>query len=130
MKKIKIFLASSNELLADREAFEREIYRKSKTWIDKGVSLHLEIWEDLSAAVSQSRSQDEYNKKIKEADIFVLLAYSKVGIYTAEEFGQAYELFKKNKKIRIFTYFKNSGKEKEGNLEEFKKELETIAVRI
>ena len=69
-EKIKIFLASSNELIIDREAFETKIYRKSKKWFDKGISLHLEIWEDLSARMSNTRSQDEYNKKIREPDLF------------------------------------------------------------
>jgi hypothetical protein len=68
MKKIKVFLASSNELIADRERFELEIYRKCKLWIDEGIFLDLEIWEDASAAMSPTRSQDEYNKLIRESD--------------------------------------------------------------
>ena len=44
MKKIKIFLASSNELNPEREKFEIEIYRKCKAWNDKGVFLHLDIF--------------------------------------------------------------------------------------
>ncbi|NTV45941.1 MAG: hypothetical protein HGB11_05365, partial [Chlorobiales bacterium] len=81
MKRIRIFLASSNELIAERERFEIEIYRKCKAWFDKEIFLHLDIWEDLSARMSDTRSQDEYNKKIREADLFVLLAYTKVGMY-------------------------------------------------
>ena len=37
MRKIKIFLASSNELKADREKFKIEIYRKCKTWFDRNL---------------------------------------------------------------------------------------------
>ncbi len=89
MKKITIFLASSNELKDQRDAFEREIYRKSKAWFDKGIFLHLEIWEDLSAKMSPTRSQDEYNKLIKkEADLFVLLARTKVGMLLATSIPQ------------------------------------------
>lgn len=106
MQKIKIFLASSEELKAEREQFEIAIYRKCKSWFEKGVFVHLDIWEDLSAKMSTTRSQDEYNKEIREADIFVLLAFSKVGIYTAEEFEQAFGQFKSTKKPFIFTYFK------------------------
>lgn len=110
MKKIKIFLASSAELKLDREQFEIEIYRKCKMWLDKGIFLHLEIWEDLSARMSTTRSQEEYNIMIREADLFVLLAHSKVGIYTAEEFETAFGQFKSTKKPFIFTYFKNTEK--------------------
>ena len=107
MKKIKIFLASSNKLKEERQLFEAEIYRKSKKWIDKGIFLHLDIWEDLSAKMSElGHSQKDYNEVVKEADIVVLLAYTKVGMYTAEEFETAYGQFQKTKKPFIFTYFK------------------------
>lgn len=126
MKKIKIFLASSNELISDRENFEREISRKNQLWINKGVHLKLEIWEDLSARMSSTRSQDEYNIKIKEADLFVLLAYSKVGMYTEEEFETAFGSFQKTKKPFIFTYFKDIKTEKDDSLEAFKTKLNAL----
>ena len=108
MRKIKIFLASSNELKVDREKFEIEVYRKCKAWFDQSIFLHLDIWEDLSARMSGTRSQDEYNKKIKEAELFVLLAYSKVGMYTDEEFDNAFGAFKNTQKPFIFTYFNSN----------------------
>jgi len=117
MKKIKIFLASSNELKEDRDQFEIEIYRKCKKWIDKGTFLHLDIWEDLSARMSKNGSQDEYNQKIKEADLFVLLAYSKVGMYSAEEFETAFGAFQETKKPFIYTYFKEINKDATDNIE-------------
>jgi hypothetical protein len=107
MQKIRIFLASSNELKADREQFEIAIYRKCKTLFDEGIFIHLDVWEDLSDAFSQTHSQDEYNKMVHEADIFVLLAYSKVGMYTAQEFEQAFGKFKAENKPFIFAYFKD-----------------------
>jgi hypothetical protein len=106
MKGIKIFLASSNELKPEREQFEIEIYRKSKAWFDRGTFLHLDIWEDLSARMSQTGSQSEYNKFVKDADLFVLLVWSKLGMYSAEEFETAFGEFKSAKKPFIFTYFK------------------------
>lgn len=107
MTKIRIFLASSNELLTDGERFEIEINRKNKLWHNKGVFLHLDIWEDLTARLSQSGLQAEYNEKVSQADVFVLLAYSKVGMYTAEEFEEAFKAFHQTYKPFIFTYFKN-----------------------
>ena len=41
MKKIKLFLASSEELKAEREQIEILVYRKNKEWIDKGIFLDL-----------------------------------------------------------------------------------------
>jgi hypothetical protein len=108
MKKIKIFLASSNELKPERESFEIEIYRKCKAWFDKSIFLHLDIWEDMTARLSATGSQSEYDKFVKDADLFVFLAYTKVGMYTGEEFENAFGQFNSTKKPFIYTYFKNT----------------------
>ena len=126
MKQIKIFLASSNELKDERDAFEREIYRKCKAWFTTGVFLYLDIWEDLSARMSLTRSQDEYNEKVKEADLFVLLAYSKVGMYTAEEFETAFGTFQSMQKPFIFTYFKDTDSTVDPSLDKFKDKLKAL----
>ncbi len=126
MKKIKIFLASSNELKSDRERFEIEIYRKCKAWFDKGIFLHLEIWEDLSSRMSSSCSQDEYNAQLREADLFVLLACNKVGMYTAEEFDEAFGAFKATNKPFIFTWFKEPTGTPDSSLDAFKKKLDGL----
>ena len=106
---IKIFLASSSELEQDRRDFEIFIGRKNKDWIAKGVFLHLVIWEDFFDAVSKTRLQDEYNKAIRECDVFVMLFFTKVGQYTEEEFEAAFGQFKATNKPFIFTYFRDGG---------------------
>ncbi len=123
MKRIKIFLASSSELKPERERFELEVYRKCKAWFDKGVFLHLDIWEDLSARMSLTGSQSEYNKFLEQADLFVFLAYSKVGMYTEEEFEHAFGQFKSTKKPFIFTYFKTPPENAADSLAHFKQKL-------
>lgn len=110
VKKIKIFLASSNELQAEREYFERKIYRKCKNWFEREIFMHLDIWEDLSTRMSVDGSQSEYSKLAQAADLFVLLAHTKVGMYTAEEFTTAFGQFQSTKKPFIFTYFKTLGR--------------------
>lgn len=125
MKKIKIFLASSLELKPERDQFEIEIYRKCKAWYDREVFLHLDIWEDLSARMSSTGSQSEYNKFVKECDLFVLLAYTKMGMYTAEEFDKAFGQFTQTQKPFIFTYFKTADKP-EPSLEDFKTRLSEL----
>ncbi len=123
MKKITIFLASSKELLPERENFETEIYRKSKAWSDKGVMLHLDIWEDMSGKMSQTSSQDEYNQRVKAADLFVILIYTKLGMYTEIEFDQAYQHFKEHNRPFIYTYFKESAAPVKDTVPAFKKKL-------
>jgi len=60
MQLIKIFLASSNELKAERDKFQKEITWKNSIWEDKGFKLQLNIWEDLSAQMSATGLQSEY----------------------------------------------------------------------
>ena len=69
----KLFLASSEELKEDRKEFELFINRKNKDWVQKGVFLELIVWEDFFDAVSKTRLQDEYNKAIRQCDLFVML---------------------------------------------------------
>jgi hypothetical protein len=127
MKKITLFLASSAELKPEREQFEIEIYRKCKAWLEKGVFLYLDIWEDLSARMGAEGSQSEYNKKVAAADLFILLAYSKVGMYTGEEFEKAFGQFQSKEKPFIFTYFKTlDGIVTDPSLEAFHQKLKAL----
>ena len=103
----RIFLASSQELKEDRQQFEIFVNRKNKELVTKGVFLELVIWEDFLDALSPTRLQDEYNKAIRESEVFVMLFATKVGKYTEEEFETAFGQFRATSKPIIFTYFKN-----------------------
>ena len=133
MQKKKLFLASSSELIEDRKEFEIFINRKNKDWVGQGVFLELIVWEDFLDAVAQSRLQDEYNKAIRDCDIFVMLFCTKVGKYTEEEFETAFGQFKATHKPLIFTYFKeaeintgNANKKDLMSLWAFQEKLDTL----
>jgi len=98
MQTKKLFLASSSELQEDRKEFEIFINRKNKEWVSQGGFIELIVWEDFLDAVSQTRLQDEYNQAIRECDVFVMLFFTKVGKYTAEEFETAFGQFKATNK--------------------------------
>ena len=106
MKK-KIFLASSSELREDRQQFESLVSRQNNEWYGRGAYLEVVLWEDFLDAMSQTRLQDEYNRAVRESDIFVMLFSTKVGKYTEEEFGTAFGQFKDTNRPLIFTYFKD-----------------------
>jgi hypothetical protein len=109
MKTIKIFLASTNELANDRKAFEIFLYQKSKLWQkERNIFFELQNWEDFNDAMDTSRLQDKYNASIRNCDIFVMLFWTKVGIYTNEEFETAYAHFMKTTTPLIYTYFKSA----------------------
>ena len=103
----KIFLASSSELKLDREQFEIFINRKNKSLNDKGIFLELVVWEYFLDTMSRTRLQDEYNRAIRESDIFVMLFSTKVGQYTEEEFETAFGQLQSTSRPLIYTYFKD-----------------------
>ncbi|MDN3588198.1 hypothetical protein QWY86_16055 [Pedobacter aquatilis] len=107
IKVVRLFLASSAELKADRDQFEIFINRENNNLVSKGIFLRLTVWEDFLDAVSSTRLQDEYNKAIRQCDIFVSLFHTKTGRYTEEEFDLALETFKTTGKPITYTYFKN-----------------------
>lgn len=107
MQYIKIFLASSEELKADRVAFELMLGQLNQDWVQRDIFFRLVVWENFIDAMSKDGLQQEYNKAIRDCDIFVLLFYTKVGRYTAEEFETAFGAFQAGNKPLIYTYFKD-----------------------
>ena len=102
----KIFIASSMELSEDRRAFRELIMEQNNAWHEQGAFLQVVGWEHFLDAVSPTRLQDEYNKAIRDCDIFVLLFHSKVGKYSREEFEIALMQFRSTGQPLIYTYCK------------------------
>jgi hypothetical protein len=130
---VTIFLASSAELRDDREKFEQFIGRKNKILIEQDRFIKLVIWEDFIDNMSKTRLQDEYNRAVRESDIFVMLFATKVGKYTREEFETAFGQFQESGKPWIYTYFKTApvdlsdvSEEDFLSLKAFQKKLETL----
>jgi Leucine-rich repeat (LRR) protein len=105
---VKIFLASSSELKEDRDGFELHFRQVNDRWLKKGIYLQILRWENFLDAMSETRLQEEYNKEVKNCDIFVSLFKTKTGKCTEEEFDVAHERFKAKQKPFIYTYFKNA----------------------
>ncbi|HFA51570.1 MAG TPA: hypothetical protein ENJ95_21350, partial [Bacteroidetes bacterium] len=127
METIRIFIASSSELEADRKAFRNFLAVENDRLHKKGVYLELVQWEHFLDAVSHTRMQEEYNVELKKCDIVVCLFFRKAGKYTAEEFETALQQFKETGKPLIYTYFKKDLNEAaEESLDQFKKYLADI----
>ena len=107
MDTIRIFIASSSELLEDRKEFRDFLSVENDRLHSKGVYLKLVQWENFLDAISQTSLQDEYNKDLKNAQIVICLFFTKTGKYTQEEFDKALQQFKETGSPLIFTYFKS-----------------------
>ena len=108
LRKVRIFLASSSELWRDRDEFERYFREQNDSLVDHGVYLAIVRWENSLDAMSETRLQDEYNKALRECDVFVSLCFTKTGKFTEEEFDVAHGQFVTTKRPLIYTYFKDS----------------------
>ncbi len=104
---VRIFLASSSELAAERAAIEIRVNRINKQLQPRGVFLHLEIWEDFIDTVSRARKQDDYNAAIRQCDLFVILVHHWLGKYSAEEFETAHTAFMDSGRPLILVYLKD-----------------------
>ncbi|MEZ4921182.1 MAG: tetratricopeptide repeat protein [Saprospiraceae bacterium] len=121
MKTTRLFIASSNELEADRKAFREYLSVLNEHLNKKGIHLELKQWEYLPDQLSDQSKQDEYNAVLQECELMVCLFHTKAGKYTQEEFFMALNSFKERGKPRIFVYKKNcaDGEQEEQSLADF-----------
>ena len=125
MKTIKIFLASSEELEDDRNAFGNLVRKLNKTYEKRGIHLELFEWEDYDAAYNDRRKQDEYNDEVRASDMFLAVFHRVAGKYTIEEFDVATEEFRRRGLPKSYVYCKDlqTGDVESQELKEFKKRL-------
>jgi len=125
MKTITIFLASSEELENDREAFGNLVRRLNKTYEKRGIHLELFDWEGYDAAYNDRRKQDEYNDQVRASDMFLAVFHHVAGRFTLEEFDVAVEEFRKKSSPRIYVYCKDLSKYEVASkeLQEFQERL-------
>ena len=106
-KEIKLFLASSEELKHDRDAFELHFRRHNDHLKKQGFYLKVIRWENFLDTMSRYGLQEMYNREARNCDIFISLFMTKTGQYTEEEFNAAYKSYLQDGKPFVYTYFKN-----------------------
>ena len=109
----KVFLASSNELADDRKHFDDYIHKINHVLNGQGYHIEVVQWEFLDPAMpDDGRSQDEYNRQLKDCDECIVLFWHKLGKYTKEELDTAYkEKYSDGRLSRLTVYFKDSAPE-------------------
>ena len=107
-RRLRVFLASSSELRDDRHEFDRCFRQRNDALINEGIYLTIVRWENFLDAMSETRLQDEYNKAVRDCDVFVSLFFTKAGKYTQEEFNVAYGQFKNTRKPLVYVFCKDA----------------------
>jgi len=121
MKTIKIFIASSNELEKER-LLMASLANDLSTKLEKvGIQVIAVEWENLDASMGAPHKQEEYNEKLRECDMCMVLYWTKFGMYTKTELDTAY-----NEKIagknpqKLWVYFKENDDPSKQQTEELK----------
>ncbi|MDE7346389.1 MAG: hypothetical protein K2N48_06585 [Muribaculaceae bacterium] len=121
MKKLKIFLASSEELKRERLEIADLIGHMNLALENEDVRIYLVKWEYLDASMSERHKQEEYNKTLEQCNLCFVLFATRFGKYTESELKTAYDKLcdgdNDNGKLTVF--FKNGGTETD-ELKEFK----------
>ena len=79
MKTIRVFIASSEELKLERLEFTDMIQQLNDCLEARGVQLKPVKWEYLDASMGVLHKQQEYNEKLKECELCLVLYWNKYG---------------------------------------------------
>jgi hypothetical protein len=105
----RIFLASSAELAYERSLVTGIVADFKATHPDLFVDFQVIKWENFASSYDDARKQDAYNEAIKTCDVFLMLYWTKVGMYTQEEFDLAVATQKGKGKPFLFLLKKTDG---------------------
>ena len=125
-RKITIFLASSEELINDRNSFHSLISTLDDIYEDRGIRIKLKRWEDFFAYCTGTRTQDEYNQVLSASDMCICLFHKRAGQFTVEEFHYAiaeYQRTGDHPKTYVYARALVEGEVEEEELKQFKEEL-------
>ena len=107
MRKIKIFLASSEELKEERKELGDFVGHLNHALERIGVSVQLEKWEYLDSSMGEQHKQEDYNDVLRECEMCLVMYWTKFGLYTKTELDTAYnELKAGNNPKKLYVYFK------------------------
>jgi len=124
MKTIKIFVASSEELKEERELMA-SLANDLSTKLEKiGIQVIAVEWENLDSSMGEPHKQEEYNEKLRECEMCMVLYWTKFGKYTKTELETAYkEKVNGKNPQKLWVYFKEVNdptKEITNELKEFR----------
>ena len=123
---ITIFLASSEELINDRNSFQALIASLDDIYEERGIRIKCKRWEDFNAYCTGERTQDQYNRVVCASDVCICMFHRKAGKFTKEEFYHALNEYRQNNdhpKTYVYVRTLVEGEVEEEELKAFKVEL-------
>jgi len=118
MAEIKVFIASSNDEVEERNAIKNTLLAINNSTQGYGITISPVMWELESVEFQQGldRKQNEYNELLSSSDMVIFLFGKRVGKFTREEFEEACKFVKGRNLLKVYVYFKNVDLGKIGSL--------------
>lgn len=109
MKTINVFLASSEELRIERNEFSDLILQLNDLFERRSIRLRLVRWEHLDSSMGVEHKQHEYNDRLRECELCLVLYWTRFGEYTHSELETAYSELKAGRNPRkLYVFFKDT----------------------
>ena len=91
MKDIRIFVASSKELIAERNQLAFLVLSMEEEFARRGLRVRLAKWEYVDPRMTEERTEDRYLEEMYDSDAALVLFKTLIGKYTREETEKALE---------------------------------------
>ena len=91
MKDIRIFVASSKELIAERNQLAFLVLSMEEEFAARGLRVRLAKWEYVDPKMTEERTEDRYLEEMYDSDAALVLFKTLIGKYTREETEKALE---------------------------------------
>ena len=89
MKDIRIFVASSKELIAERNRLAFLVLSMEEEFARRGLRVRLAKWEYVDPRMTEARTEDLYLDEMYGSDAALVLFRNVAGMYTREELEKA-----------------------------------------
>lgn len=89
MKDIRIFIASSKELVQERNELAFLVLAKEEEFSQRGLRVRLAKWEYVDPKMTAGRTEDRYLDEMYNCDAALVIFKNIAGMYTREELDKA-----------------------------------------
>ena len=89
MKDIRIFVASSKELLPERNYLAYLVLASAEDFERRGFRVRLSKWEYVDPTMTEARTEDRYLDEMLDCDAVLMMFRHVLGMYTKEEVDKA-----------------------------------------
>jgi hypothetical protein len=105
--KLKIFIASPNDVVPEREVAKEEVAALAQECARQRLLLMSYLWE-RDGRPSADKPQTYLNEELRSAELTIVILWSRLGLGTGEEFVRAGQQVRSGASDEVLLYFKTA----------------------